>query len=263
MSLRLRNPDVVARAIEMFIFEHVNRSQGAVIGLSGGIDSALVLSLAVRAIGPERVIGLLMPDSTATSDADMKDAQHWADKLGVTTHTIPIGSLLKEFDFTGLGHFSEVRSVAGNLKARIRMVLNYTLANAQHRVVLGTGNRSELLLGYFTKYGDGAADILPIGALYKTQVYQLARHFQLPVNILDKPPSANLWEGQTDKQELGASYEVIDRILYELVERGRQLHQVVESVPATESLVQSLIHRMEANQHKLDMPPIADVELTF
>ncbi len=263
MSLRLREPDLVARAIEMFVFEHVNRTQGAVIGLSGGIDSALTLSLAVRAMGPERILGLLMPDADVTNDQDMKDARQWAEQLGVATHTIPINSFVKEFNFTGLGTFTEDRNISGNLKARIRMVLSYTVANLQNRVVLGTGNRSELLLGYFTKFGDGAADLLPIGALYKTQVFQLAKHFQMPIQFLDKPPSADLWEGQTDKKELGASYEIIDPILYELVERRRQPHQVIESLPANEALVRKLVGRMEANQHKSEMPPIADVELTF
>jgi len=263
MSLRLREPDLVARAIEMFIFEQVNRTQGAVIGLSGGIDSALVLSLAARAMGPERILGLLMPDASVTSDQDMADAKRWAEKLGVSTHTIRINNFFKEFDFTGLGTFTEDRNISANLKARIRMVLSYTVANAQNRVVLGTGNRSELLLGYFTKYGDGAADLLPIGGLYKTQVYQLAKHFKMPIEFLDKPPSANLWEGQTDKKELGAAYEIIDPILYELVERGRQPYQVIESLSANKDLVSKLVGRMEANQHKSELPPIANVELTF
>ena len=257
--LRLKDPDAVARTIEMFIFARVPRTQGALVALSGGIDSALVLGLAVRAVGPERVLGLLMPDGTVTSKQDMEDARLWAEKLGVKTHLISLEPVLREMKGALHPWDSGTHPPAwGNVKARLRMTLNYAVANHENRIVLGTGNRTELLLGYFTKYGDGGVDLLPIGMLYKTQVRQLARHLQLPLAFIDKAPSAGLWPGQTDEGELGASYDAIDQALYELVELKHRPAEIAQSLKVDERWVHGLIHRMEASAHKRQMPPVAD-----
>lgn len=259
IPLKLKDPAAVAQAIEMFIFSRVPRTQGALVALSGGIDSALVLSLAVRAVGPARVLGLLMPDGAVTPKQDMEDARLWAEKLGIQTHLISLEPALRELKGALRPWNSGANPPAwGNVKARLRMTLNYAVANHENRIVLGTGNRTELLLGYFTKYGDGGVDLLPIGMLYKTQVRQLARHLQLPLAFIDKTPSAGLWHGQTDEGELGASYDTIDQALYELVELKHRPPEVAQSLKVDERWVHDLIHRMEESGHKRQMPPVAE-----
>lgn len=258
-SLKLKDPTAVARAIEMFIFARVPRTQRALVALSGGLDSALVLALAARALGAERVLGLLMPDGAVTPRQDMEDARLWAEKLGVKTRLISLESTLcalkESVSFADLG---AQPAAWGNVKARLRMIFNYGIANLENRIVLGTGNRTELLLGYFTKYGDGGVDVLPIGMLYKTQVRQLSRHLQLPPAFIDKAPSAGLWHGQTDEGELGASYDTIDQTLYALVDLKHRPAEVAQSLKLDERWVHGLLQRMEASAHKRQMPPAAE-----
>lgn len=259
--LRLRDPDAVARNIEMFIFAQLSRAQGAVVALSGGIDSALVLALAVRALGPERIVGLLMPDGSGTPDEDMDDARSLARGFGVNTHTLSLKTLLREFQRLEISDFSSDLPTWGNVKARLRMTVNYAVANHQNRVVLGTGNRTEVLLGYYTKYGDGGVDLLPLAGLYKTQVKQLAQHLKLPLAFINKPPSAGLWPGQTDEKDLGAPYELIDRILRETIDLQHRPQEVAQSLQIDEQLVHDFIRRVKTNDHKRKLPPIAEIEL--
>ncbi len=197
---------IVARAQEAKV-------RGAVVGLSGGVDSAVTAALCRRALG-ENALGVIMPCESDRSDEE--DAMHVAIKLGVPTVTVRLDKT-----FSALAE--ELSAAPGlaraNLKPRLRMAVLYHYANSMSYMVVGTGNRTELMVGYFTKYGDGGADILPLGRLYKTQVRALARELGLPKRIIEKPPSAGLWEEQTDEGELGITYEELDRAL-EVVESG-------------------------------------------
>ncbi len=258
-SLRLRDPGATVRDLEMFVFEHVGRRRGALLGLSGGLDSSVVLALAARALGPERVLGLLLPDGTHTPERDMEDARDWARHLGVELQTVSLRTPLRDLAALLPDAVARDPRAWGNVKARLRMTLLYALANAQDRLVLGTGNRSEWLLGYFTKHGDGAADLQPLGALYKTQVRQLGAALNVPLAVLDKPPSAALWEGQTDERELGDTYDTIDRVLHEGVDRGHPPREIAQSLGLDERRVRDLLSRVATHAHKREPAPRPEV----
>ncbi|MBI4407010.1 MAG: NAD+ synthase [Candidatus Kerfeldbacteria bacterium] len=216
----------------------------AVLGLSGGVDSAVVAYLLVEAIGADRVRGYYLPSSTnAATDAD--DVATIAAQLGIQYEAIPIDPIVAAYEIH-LGHLSQI--ALGNLKARVRMSLLYTKANAGGGVVVGTGNKTELMLGYFTKYGDGGVDLLPIAHLYKTEVWQLATELGVPEQIITKPPTAGLWSGQTDEAELGISYANADAIL-QAIESGKPL----SGFPMAD--VNNIQTRIKTAQHKLVLPP--------
>lgn len=227
--------------------------ENAVIGLSGGIDSSLTLKLAVDALGAEHVTGLIMPENGISSDENTYHAKGLAEFFGVKTFTIPINKFLIDF---GLLPWKGNHLAAMNTKARIRMILLYHYANTHHCLVLGTSNKSEIMLGYGTKFGDFAADIEVIGSLYKEDVYKLARYLELPDEIIQKKPTAELASGQTDEQELGASYHELDQILKKytmgiegLLERG--MHP---------GLVHGVIRRIGQNKHKTSPAPVIKVK---
>lgn len=198
--------------IESFIAHQVDASgrKGVVLGLSGGVDSALVARLCADAIGAEKVLTLALPEGKG--GRDLEDARAFAKKLGIAFRVVDIAPLVSPFEAAlkpSKGH----RIARGNLRARARMVVLYFVANSEDRLVMGTGNKSELLTGYFTRWGDGGVDFLPIGDLYKTQVREMARHLGIPKKMIEKTPTAGLWPGQTDEGELGISYDELDRIL--------------------------------------------------
>lgn len=246
----------IKKRIVTFIGSKVHESgaSGAVIGLSGGIDSTLTAYLSVEALGSENVLGLLLPEKGITSKQDIDDAVGVAKTLGIEHKVIGISSVLQSFS-KAITDFDKTNMVAsGNLKARTRMCILYYHANLMKRMVVGTGNKTELLLGYFTKYGDGGVDIEPLGGLYKTQVRGLARYMGIPVKIIDKTPTAGLWKGQTDEGELGVSYETADRILTMLVDEKKDV-SAVKKVFSHEQ-VDRLVGLLRANEHKR-MPPQA------
>jgi NAD+ synthase len=181
---------------------------GAVLGLSGGIDSAVVSGLCARAVGTDNVLGISMP--AYSSPEDVADARLIAEHWGIEYREVDLGLIFDAFKEL-LPDGSQLADA--NLKPRMRMITLYHVANTLNRMVIGTGNRSELEVGYFTKYGDGGVDLLPIGSLLKVQVRQLAREMGVPDRIIDRPPSAGLWEGQTDEKELGITYEQLDEAL--------------------------------------------------
>jgi NAD+ synthase len=183
---------------------------GIVVGVSGGVDSAVTAAFCCRAVGPERVLGLLLP-SSVSNPHDLKDAEELCAKLGMEHRTISIEPLLEVF--RAMDGFTSSPYLLGNLMARIRMAVLYYHANRDLRLVCGTSNRSEYLLGYCTKFGDNAADIQPLLHLYKTEVYSIARELGIPEPIIKKVPSAGLWTGQSDEGEIGLSYEEIDASL--------------------------------------------------
>ena len=256
-SLVPRLPAHAADTIAQFLRAHATADggQGVVVGLSGGIDSALTARLARDALGPERVFGVLLPDERFPAEL-VRETEGFARDLGIPYRTIPIGAVERAYE--GLLPDRPDRVTRGNLAPRIRMTVLFAWAREQHRLVAGTGNKSELLLGYFTKYGDGGVDLLPIGDLYKTEVRALAAQLDLPAPIRERAPSAGLWEGQTDEAELGLPYAEIDQILRGL-EELRSESEIAEITGIDPERVRSVAHRVTISRHKRRAPPVAKV----
>jgi NAD+ synthase len=233
-------------------------SDGLIVNLSGGLDSTVTAALAVEALGADRVYGLILPCNKIGAP-HARDAEALADALGIDHDTVHIQSLVGQLDAITPAQFAPhddpVRS--GNATARLRMTLAYLVANATNRLVCGTTNRSERLLGYVTKHGDGAADLLPIGHLYKTEVRALANELDVPAFVVEKPPTAGFLHGQRDADDLGAPYEVIDAVLRLGVDRGLAPETVAErlSADADAETVTDLLARHRATAHKRTPPP--------
>lgn len=225
-DLRL-NFDLATRVLRAFIADAVatTEASGVVVGVSGGVDSALAAALAVPALGPDRVHAIFLPHS-ASDEASKADAEAITTALGLTLRTVDITPMVDPYFEHEEPEADRVRH--GNFMARVRMAVLFDQAKKQRALVLGTSNKSEILLGYSTIFGDNASSINPLGDLYKTQVWQLARDLGLPQSVVDKAPSADLWPGQTDEGELGFSYALADEILYLMFDRGLQPDQVVE-----------------------------------
>lgn len=221
-----------------------------VCGLSGGVDSAVSVALAAQAFGPESVLGVMMPYRTSNPSSEA-DARVVAETLGIETRKVDISDMadgyLEETDVTD-------RMRRGNVMARCRMIVLYDLSVEWNGLVLGTSNKTEILLGYSTQWGDSASALNPLGDLYKHQVFQLARHLGLPSEVIDKAPSADLFEGQTDEDELGFTYEEVDRLLVKMIdERWTEGELVAEGF--NETFVRLVAGRIAANQYKR-LPPI-------
>lgn len=215
---------------------------GLAVGLSGGIDSAVVAGLAARAV-PGRVLGVLMPCHSHPSDT--ADAQAVAESFGLETRLVDLGPLYDHLRQVVPPEPGEPRLAAANLKPRLRMVTLYYHANVRNYLVAGTGNRAELTVGYFTKYGDGGVDLLPLGGLVKAEVRAIARELGVPKSVLDRPPSAGLWEAQTDEGELGFTYAELDRYLV-----------TGEAPPPIRARVEQL---SRASAHKRKLPPLPEL----
>ena len=255
------DPKQIKIKLTTFIKKNVEKpkAKGVVIGLSGGLDSSTTVTLCVEALGAGRVLGVSMPEAGVTDPRDATDAAELADKLGIDFKVVDITPMVLCMR-ANLGNFKEDAVLSSaNIKPRVRMILLYYYANLLDRLVVGCGNRSELRAGYFTKYGDGAADLLPIGSLYKTQVKQLAIHLGVPDQIIQKTPTAGLWKGQTDEAELGMSYEKIDKI-YAGLDLGLKLNEIAEAAGVKIGDVKKLIEREQRNAHKLRGPEIPDLQ---
>ena len=190
-------------------------AKGFVIGLSGGLDSSALLAVLSRAVAPEDITALIMPDSRATPSEDVEDAVELARMFRVRYYVVYIDTIVDAYKVAPFVEVAEDMST-GNLRARIRMNLLYYYANKYGALVAGSSDRSELLIGYYTKYGDGAADLMPLGCFYKTQVREIARRLGIPEKIVYKPSAPRLFRGHTAKDELGYTYEEIDLVLYAL-----------------------------------------------
>ncbi|MEM1514238.1 MAG: NAD+ synthase [Candidatus Thermoplasmatota archaeon] len=225
-----------------------------VIGLSGGVDSSLVAKLATMAIGKENVHSIFLPD-VSTPLEDFEHSRVMAKSLGISYKVIDLSPMIHSIT-NACGEMDEI--TLGNIKARLRMIFLYQFANSKNALVCGTSNKTELMIGYFTKYGDGASDILPIGDLYKTQVYQLARYVGIPEEILKKPPTAGLWKGQTDEKELGISYEKLDKILYGL-ERQKSFEEISKIAEVSIEEVKRIYGMVKKTEHKRKFPVIPKI----
>ena len=248
------NTDLAAEIISGFIHSETTRAgfSKAVIGVSGGVDSSLSCFLAARALGGENVLAVRMPYKTSSQES-LDHAQLIIDKTGVQSLTIPItdiaNGLIDQFP-----DMSKVRQ--GNIMARCRMIVLYDRSVAFNGLVVGTGNKTEILLGYSTIYGDSACAFNPVGDLYKTQLRQLSRAVGVPEVIVDKPPTADLWIGQTDEDELGFTYEEVDQLLYLLVDERYTPDECVEA-GFDKKFVQTVVRRIQRSHFKRIMPPIA------
>jgi NAD+ synthase len=200
-------------------------SAGVTVGLSGGVDSSLAAALAVRALGPERVHGFLLPYRTSSADS-LADAQAVVAHLGLAARTIDISPMVDAY-FNAYEPEAEPGR-RGNKMARERMTILFDQAKKLRALVLGTSNKTEILLGYSTVFGDNASSLNPLGDLYKQQIWQLSRYLEIPSQVIDKAPSADLWPGQTDEGELGLEYRVADEVLYLLFDAGLSPLEVVE-----------------------------------
>ena len=248
------NTDTVRQILVSFIHSEISRVgfSRAVVNLSGGLDSSLSCYLAAEAMGAENVLALRLPYKSSTPDS-LEHAQMVIEALGVQSLTIPITDMVDGLvgQFPGM---SQIRQ--GNIMARVRMIVLYDQTEVFHGLAVGTGNKTEILLGYTTLFGDSACAINPLGDLYKTQVRQLASAMGIPQVIIDKPPSADLWLGQTDEGELGYTYDEVDQLLYMLVDQRYKPEDCVEA-GFTESFVRAVMERVRRNHFKRVMPPIA------
>ena len=225
-----------------------------ILGLSGGLDSALTATLAARAFGPDQVFAVAMPYRTSNPDS-LAHARLVAEWLGIELRVADISA---QIDAYFAQHPQANAARRGNKMARERMTILYDLSMAERAMVLGTSNKTELLLGYSTVWGDSASAVNPIGDLYKTQVRQLSRFLGLPAAVLDKAPSADLWEGQTDEEELGFTYERVDALLARLVDR-RQRASRLRSVGFDDAVVERVRQLMVRSQFKRKMPVIVKI----
>lgn len=247
---------MIASKIERFILKYVSASsaKGLVIGLSGGLDSSVVLKLAVNAVGAERVYGLIMP-SDVTPDQDISDAIDFANELGVRYQVIKLEPIIESY----LHSMPENERARGNLSARIRMNVLYYHAALKSYLVAGTSDKSERTLGFFTKFGDGAADILPIADLYKTQVRNLASYLAIPRAIIEKKSSPRLWKNHLAEEELGLSYEKLDPILQLLIEKNRTPKELARKLRISIAEVKRVKEMVDKTAHKRKPIPFAKI----
>jgi NAD+ synthase len=250
------NPDLAHKILTGFIKSEITRAgfERAVVGLSGGIDSALSCVLAAEALGPENVLAVRMPYKASSSES-LEHAQMVIEQFQVRSETIEITDMVDPLIVRD-PEMSKVRK--GNIMARARMIVLYDQSEAFGGLVVGTSNKTEILLGYSTLWGDSASALNPIGDLYKTQVRQLSRALKVPSVIVNKPPSADLWVGQTDEDELGFTYEDVDKLLYLLVDQRYNPQECVEA-GFEQSFVEKVVMRIRNTQFKRMLSPVAKI----
>ncbi len=232
-----------------------SKANGVVLGLSGGIDSAVVSSLCTRAIGPSKVTGIFLFENANRRSKDYKDARALADLLHVKTMDIRISPAISTLARILAPSMPSVsRLTLGNIKARTRMIILYSVANQKGLLVAGTGDRSEALLGYFTKYGDGAADVMPIAHLFKSEVRSLGAYLGLPLEIISKPSTPNLWKGQMATDELPADYDVLDPVLHMLFDQGKSTLEASRLSGVSQRVIRKILQRYRSSTHKREMP---------
>lgn len=254
------DPQKAITTIKRFITGSLNRSglSGYVIGLSGGIDSAVSATLAVLAVGADKVLGISMPYKTS-SESSLTDARALVETLGIEHREIDISPMVDAY-FPKITDDLRVR--AGNKMARERMSILFDLAYEKSALVLGTGNRTEFCLGYTTLFGDSACSVNPVGELYKSEVRAIARLTGVPESIITKPPSADLWVDQTDEGEIGVTYEEIDKILKRLIDDGETSLKKLEAEGLDQTNVSRVVSLINRNAFKRVPAPVAPLGKT-
>ena len=249
------------KRITRFIRDYVENSgaEGIVLGISGGVDSSTTAALSSLAIGGDQVLGLMLPEKETYSPKDIADAKLVAEKFGLKTQACDITPALEGFYKTIPAFDPADKLCKGNIKARTRMIYLYYYANKLNRIVCGSSDKSETMMGYFTKWGDVAADISPIMDLYKTQVRKLAAHLGIPTELAAKPSTPALWPNQLAETELGIKYETLDLILYGL-ERFMTTEEIARQLNIGKALVKKVKSRWLSTEHKRRMPLTAKLE---
>jgi len=252
------NPEFVEKLLTRFIKEELSKFDYAkgILGLSGGLDSAVCAYLAARALGPKNVIVLIMPYKE-TFCRDVQDAKDLAQRLGIKFRITDISPMV---DAYFARNPTKNRILRGNKMARERMSILYDFSEREKALILGTSNKTELLLGYGTIHGDMACAINPLGDLYKTQIRQLARHMKVPDKILKKRPTAGLWAGQTDESELGLKYTRIDKILYQLVDLKKPKKEIISDMFPKKD-VEKILGLIKGSEFKRHLPPIPKISM--
>ncbi|MGL5054136.1 MAG: NAD+ synthase [Fusobacteriaceae bacterium] len=241
------------RVLVDFVKEEVTKSgfKKVVLGLSGGIDSAIVAFIAAKALGPENVLGIMMPYKSSSKES-VEHAKLVIEKLGIQSKLIEITPMVDAY-FEIEKDISNMRK--GNKMARERMSILFDYSAKEGALVLGTSNKTEILLGYSTQFGDSASALNPIGDLYKTQIWEISRYMGVPSELIDKKPSADLWEGQTDESELGFSYLEADKILYEMIDERKDISELLES-GFNKEIIEKIAKKIKFSQYKRKLPII-------
>ncbi len=251
------DPETETGRIRDFLKSNLVESgaNGLIVGISGGVDSAVTVALSKRSVGLEKTYGMLLFEDKKAQSSDHEDSKKLAAELKIKTLDISITPVINAFQqLLENALVKPTRLTMANLKARTRMSLLYAIANEKNLLVVGTGDRSESLIGYFTKFGDGGADIFPLGHLYKTEVRELARYLRIPTTIIEKPSSPNLWEGQRATDEIPADYEVLDKILTKLYDSRIKPEQISSELGVSFETVQEVMKRNKKTKHKREYP---------
>lgn len=227
----------------------------AVLGLSGGIDSALVAYLLRDALGKENVLAIMMPYKSSNPDS-LNHAKLVIEDLGINSKTIEITDMIDAY-FKNEKEATSLRM--GNKMARERMSILFDYSSKENALVVGTSNKTEIYLGYSTQFGDSACALNPIGDLYKTNIWDLSRYLKIPNELIEKKPSADLWEGQTDEQEMGLTYKEADQVLYRMLEENKKVEEVLAE-GFNKDLVDNILRRMNRSEYKRRMPLIAKIK---
>jgi len=233
--------------IEKFIENELkkNQAKGIILGLSGGIDSAVLAYICKRKL-KEKTLALIMPDTTITPSIETEDAMRMIGLTGIEHKLIDIKPIVNEYSM----YLEPNEKAKGNLRARVRTNILYYYANIKNYLVLGSSDKSEYLIGYFTKFGDGASDLTPISSLYKLQVREIAKHLEIPENIISKKSSPHLWKDHEAEEELGIQYEEIDSILYCLFEKKLSIEKTVEITKIEREIVEKIYELNINSEHK-------------
>ena len=242
-----QNYSDITKKIEGFLRDQVSSSKtnGVILGLSGGIDSSVITYLCSRAL-KEKTLALVMPDTKISPKEETEDALKIIDDLGIDYKLLDISLIASEYS----KYLEPNNRALGNLRARIRTNLLYYYANSKNLLVVGSSDKSEFLIGYFTKFGDGASDILPIVSLYKTQVREIAKYLGVPESVTQKKSSPNLWPGHIAEEEIGAQYEEIDSILYCIIDKKLSIDETSQKTNIDKNAVEKIYQMYKTNEHK-------------